>query len=80
MSEFETLESEAKIELGKIDIYCKLEYQKVMAILRAHFGGDHPVIADVKKLAAASGTVAPETVTAVSADTLPAANSTISGA
>lgn len=62
MSEFETLETEAKTELGKIDIYCKLEYQKVMAILRAHFGGDHPVITDVKKLAGEN--VTPEPIAA----------------
>lgn len=55
MSEFQTLEKEAKAELGKIDISVKLEYQKVMSILRSLLPGDHEAIREVKKLAMAGG-------------------------
>ncbi len=50
-NEFRTIENEVKSEVAKIEDAILLDYKKVIAILRAHFGGDHPVIADVKKLA-----------------------------
>jgi hypothetical protein len=49
-TEINKLETEAETIWDDI----KLDAKKVIAILRAHLGGDHPAIHDLKKLATAS--------------------------
>jgi len=70
MSEINTIENEVKSEVAKIEGDVKIDFHKVMAILRALLPGDHEAISEVKKLAGEN--VIPESI-------VPSGNASIGG-